>query len=115
MAHFAKIENGIVVQVNVIDEQFFSDNPERYSGTWKQTSYNTQGGVHLLGGTPLRKNFAGIGMIYDENKDAFYLPKPYPSWILNEITCLWEAPTPYPNDDKSYDWNETTQEWTGIN
>ena len=114
MAHYAKIENGIVVQVNVIDEEFFVNNPERYTGTWKQTSYNTQGNIHLLGGTPLRKNFAGIGMIYDEAKDAFYAPQPYASWILNESTCIWEAPILYPNDDKSYDWNETTQEWIEI-
>jgi hypothetical protein len=111
MAHYAKIENGIVVQVNVVDEQFFTDNPERYTGIWKQTSYNTQGGVHLLGGTPLRKNYAGIGMLYDENRDAFYCPQPYSSWTLNETTCIWEAPVPHPNDNKCYEWNETTQEW----
>jgi hypothetical protein len=114
MAHFAKIENGIVVQVNVIDEEFFANNPERYTGIWKQTSYNTQGGVHLLGGIPLRKNYAGIGMIYDETKDAFYAPQPYPSWILDEDTCWWESPVPYPTDDKKYVWNETTTEWDEI-
>ena len=114
MAHFAKIENNVVVQVNVIDEQFFADNPERYTGTWKQTSYNTQGGVHLLGGVPLRKNYAAIGMIYDSERDAFYWPQPYSSWLLNEETCIWEAPVAYPNDGQDYEWNETTKEWIEI-
>ena len=123
MGHFAKIENEIVVQVNVIDEQFFNDNPDRYTGTWVQTSYNTRRGVHYNPETnepsadqskALRKNFAGVGMIYDENRDAFYQPQPYDSWILNETTCVWEAPVPYPNDEKYYKWNETTQEWTEI-
>jgi hypothetical protein len=111
MAHYAKIEDGIVVQVNVVDEQFFLNNPERYTGTWKQTSYNTQGGVHLLGGTPLRKNYASVGYVYDEVRDAFYEPQPYSSWILDETTCIWEAPIPYPNDDKKYGWDEPNQEW----
>lgn len=111
MGHFAKIENGIVVQVNSVEEEFFNDNPERYTGTWKQTSYNTRGGVHLLGGTPLRKNFAGIGMIYDEIRDAFYQQQPYLSWTLNEETCIWESPVEHPNDGKQYEWNESTQEW----
>jgi hypothetical protein len=114
MAHYAKIENGIVVQVNVVDEEFFNNNPERYTGTWKQTSYNTHGGVHTLGGTPLRKNYAGIGYVYDEVRDAFYAPQPYPSWTLNETTCLWESPVPYPTDGKFYGWNESTQEWDEI-
>lgn len=120
MAHYAKIENGIVVQVNVVEEDFFINNPERYTGTWIQTSYNTRGGVHYVPNTnepsadqskALRKNFAGIGMIYDQTRDAFIPQKVYESWILNEETCLWEAPVPYPNDDKKYNWNETTQEW----
>jgi len=114
MAHFAKIENGIVVEVKVVEEDFFNANPDRYTGQWVQTSYNTQGGIHLLGGTPLRKNYAGVGMIYDETRDAFYEPQPYLSWILNETTCIWEAPVPYPNDNKMYRWNETTQEWIEI-
>ena len=78
---------------------------------WKQTSYNTYGGVHLLGGTPLRKNHAGIGFKYDEDRDAFISPKPFNSWILNETTCLWEAPVAYPDDDNKYTWNETNQTW----
>ena len=78
---------------------------------WKQTSYNTIGGVHSLGGTPLRKNHAGIGYTYDEIRDAFIAPKPYSSWILNEDTCLWNAPVAYPQDDNIYKWNEKTLSW----
>ena len=78
---------------------------------WKQTSYNTYGGVHTLDGTPFRKNHAGIGYTYDEDKDAFIPPQPYNSWTLNEDTCNWEAPSAYPDDDKSYNWNEETTSW----
>ena len=78
---------------------------------WKQTSYNTHGGVHTLDGTPLRKNHAGIGYTYDEDKDAFIPKQLYPSWTLNEDTCQWEAPVAYPDDGKRYTWNETTKEW----
>ena len=78
---------------------------------WKQTSYNTIGGVHNNGGTPLRKNHAGIGHTYDEDRDAFIAPKPYPSWILNETTCQWEAPVIKPDDGQNYDWNEENQQW----
>jgi len=81
---------------------------------WKQTSYNTRGGVHLLGGTPFRKNHAGIGHIYDEDRDAFIEPKPYPSWTLNEDTCQWEAPSAYPDDGKRYNWNEETTSWKEV-
>ena len=113
MAHFAKIENGIVTQINVVDEEYFHDNREtRYTGQWVQTSYNTQGGVHLLGGTPLRKNYAGIGYTYDEARDAFIPPKPFNSWLLNETTCLWDAPVAYPTDGKLYTWDEEQQQWT---
>jgi hypothetical protein len=116
MGHYAKIENGIVVQVNVVEEDFFKANPDRYTGQWVQTSYNTKGGVHLLGGTPLRKNYAGIGYTYDEARDAFIAPKPFPSWILNEETCIWEAPIAEPNDNKFYRWDEENQQWidTGL-
>jgi hypothetical protein len=115
MAHFAKIENGTVTQVNVIDEDYFAANREtRYTGQWVQTSYNTQGGVHLLGGTPLRKNYAGVGYTYDEVRDAFYAPQPYPSWTLNEDTCYWESPVPYPTDGKFYTWNEDNQNWEEV-
>ena len=81
---------------------------------WKQTSYNTHGGVHKLGGTPFRKNHAGIGYTYDEDRDAFIAPKPYPSWTLNETTCQWEAPVAYPDDGKRYIWNEDNQTWDII-
>jgi hypothetical protein len=115
MAHFAKIENGTVTQVNVIDEDYFAENREtRYTGQWVQTSYNTQGGIHLLGGTPLRKNYAGIGYTYDEVRDAFYAPQPYPSWTLNEDTCWWESPVPMPTDGKFYTWNEDNQNWEEV-
>jgi hypothetical protein len=116
MAHFAKIEDGIVTQVNVIDEEYFHANREtRYTGQWVQTSYNTQGGVHLLGGTPLRKNYAGIGYTYDEARDAFIPPKPFNSWLLNEDTCIWEAPVAYPTDGERYMWDEDQQNWVALN
>jgi len=78
---------------------------------WKQTSYNTIGGVHKLGGTPLRKNFAGIGHTYDEGRDAFIPPKPFNSWVLNETTCVYNAPVAKPNDGNEYYWNEENQQW----
>jgi hypothetical protein len=124
MAHFAKIENGTVTQVNVIDEDYFAENREtRYTGTWVQTSYNTRGGVHYNPETnepstdqtkALRKNYAGIGYTYDEARDAFIPPKPFNSWLLNEDTCQWDAPVAYPTDDKFYTWNEDNQEWTEV-
>ena len=86
-------------------------------GNWKQTSYNTHGGVHSLGGTPFRKNYAGLGYTYDADRDAFIPPKPYASWVLDESTCLWNAPMPYPTDlgtpdiPKMYTWNEETRTW----
>jgi hypothetical protein len=115
MAHFAKIEDGIVVQVNVVDEEYFAANREtRYTGQWVQTSYNTQGGVHLLGGTPMRKNYAGIGYTYDADRDAFIPPKPFDSWLLDEDTCLWNAPIPMPTDGGRYEWNEEVGDWVAI-
>ena len=81
---------------------------------WKQTSYNTIGGVHKLGGTPLRKNFAGIGHTYDEGRDAFIPPKPFNSWVLNETTCVYNAPVAKPNDGNEYYWNEENQQWDLI-
>jgi hypothetical protein len=81
---------------------------------WKQTSYNTQGGVHQLGGTPFRKNHAGIGYTYDEDRDAFIPPKPFASWVLNESKCHWEAPSEMPDDGKRYFWNEETTNWDEI-
>jgi hypothetical protein len=81
---------------------------------WKQTSYNTSGGVHTLGGTPFRKNHAGIGYTYDEDRDAFIPKKPFNSWVLNETTCLWESPVAYPNDGNKYYWNENKFNWELI-
>ena len=83
-------------------------------GTWIQTSYNTRGGVHSSGGTPLRKNYAGIGYTYDSGRDAFIPPKPFASWVLDEGTCLWNAPVPYPTDGKMYNWNEATTSWVVV-
>ena len=110
MSHFAKVESGVVTQV-IVAEQDFVDTQE---GTWVQTSYNTQGGVHSLEGTPLRKNYAGIGYVYDSERDAFYVPQPYPSWVLNEGTCLWAAPVAYPDDGEIYTWNEETTAWDKV-
>ena len=107
MAHYAKIENDLVVQVIVAEQDFINT----LEGEWIQTSYNTQGGVHSLGGTPLRKNYAGIGMIYDRERDAFRYGQPFNSWSLNEDSCNWEAPIPYPTDGNMYYWNEETLEW----
>ena len=111
MAHFAKVSNGIVEQVIVAEPEFFDTFVDSSPGQWIQTSYNTQGGVHLLGGTPLRKNYAGIGFTYDATRDAFIPPKPYPSWTLNEDTCLWDAPVAYPTDGEDYVWDEATTAW----
>ena len=109
MSHFAKIEDGIVTQILVAEQDFIDTQP----GTWVQTSYNTRGGVHYAGGTdtpddgtPLRKNYAGIGYHYDSEKDAFYSPKPHESWVLDENTFLWNAPIPLPDDEKLYVWEE---------
>jgi hypothetical protein len=80
----------------------------------KRTSYNTRGGVHAFGGTPYRKNYAGLGYIYDEQRDAFIPPRPFSSWVLNEDTCLWDAPVPYPQDGKMYQWSEDDQLWLAV-
>ena len=111
MSHFAKVENGVVTQVIVAEHPFISSGVVGNPGDWVQTSYNTQGGKHLLGGTPLRGNYAGIGMVYDKDKDVFYAPQPFASWTLNETTWTWEAPTPAPTDDKRYTWDEATTSW----
>jgi len=114
MAHFAKILNNRVVQVIVAEQDFVDSIP----GTWVQTSYNTRGGKHFNpetgeedNGTPLRKNYAGVGYTYDSSKDAFIPPQPFNSWILNEDTCLWEAPVLMPDDGENYKWNEDTTSW----
>ena len=114
MSHFAKVVDGIVTQVIVAEPEFFQTFVDSSPGEWIQTSYNTHGGQHRNGGTPLRKNYAGIGYSYDRTKDAFIPPKPYPSWVLNEETCLWGAPTPMPTDDKFYKWDETTTSWKEV-
>jgi hypothetical protein len=114
MSHFAKVVDGIVTQVIVAEPEFFQTFVDSSPGEWIQTSYNTYGGQHRNGGTPLRKNYAGIGYSYDRTKDAFIPPKPYPSWVLNDDTCLWDAPTPMPTDNKFYEWDETTTSWKEI-
>ena len=112
MSHFAQIdENNIVVNVIVAEQDFIDSGAVGDPSTWIQTSYNTSAGVHRLGGTPLRKNYAGIGYTYDVTRDAFIPPSPFASWILNEDTCQWEAPTQMPTDDKLYTWNEETVSW----
>ena len=114
MAHFAKVVDGVVTQVIVAEPEFFQTFVDTSPGEWIQTSYNTRGGVHVNGGTPLRKNYAGIGYTYDRVRDAFIPPKPYASWTLNEDTCLWDPPVAYPTDGKPYIWNEQTQQWEEI-
>jgi len=134
MAHFAKIGTGNkIVKVEVVSNDIatteqagvdFLNNLYKTNDVWKQTSYNTRGGVHKLGGTPFRKNYASIGFKYDQTRDAFIEPKPYSSWLLNETTCLWEAPVEKPltyinnlvdSDGNAfpdyYEWNETNQTW----
>lgn len=115
MAHFAQIdENNIVVQVLVIEQDVIDTGAFGDPSSFVQTSFNTIGGVHVLGGTPLRKNFAGIGYTYDVSRDAFIPPKNYNSWILNEDTCLWDPPVAMPTDGKQYAWDEATTSWLPI-
>ena len=111
MSHFAKVENGIVTQV-IVAEQDVIDSGLFGTG-WIQTSYNTIGGYHPEN-RPLRKNYAGIGYTYDSTRNAFIPPKPYASWILDETTCLWDSPIPYPTDGKKYQWDEPTTSWIEI-
>ena len=114
MAHFAKINNGIVEQVIVAEPEFFNTFVDTSPGEWIQTSYNTHGGQHTLGGTPLRKNYAGVGYAYDSTRDAFIPQQPHASWVIDEETCLWNAPTPYPEDGKVYSWEEETLSWIEV-
>ncbi len=114
MSHFAKVVDGKVTQVIVAEPEFFTTFVDSSPGEWIQTSYNTIGNQHTQGGTPLRGNYAGIGYTYDFQKDAFYAPKPYQSWILNESTFLWEAPVQMPDDGKLYQWDESTISWKEI-
>jgi hypothetical protein len=129
MASFAKIglNNKVIEVLSVVNEVLHDSNGVEQESIgidfltkltgwaiWKQTSYNTVGGIHNNGGIPLRKNHAGIGMTYDEDRDAFIPKKPFNSWILNETTCLWEAPVVKPNDGNMYNWNESTKTWDLI-
>ena len=114
MAHYAKVSNGLVTQVIVAEPEFFDTFVDSSPGEWIQTSYNTSGGVHSDGGVALRKNYAGVGYTYDTARDAFIPPKPFNSWILNEDTCLWDSPVPYPTDGLRYDWNEETLAWVEV-
>jgi hypothetical protein len=138
MASFAKIENNLVITVESVVNEVLKDSNgveqeqlgidflrtlyNEPNAVWKQTSYNTIGGVHNNGGIPFRKNHAGIGYTYDEDRDAFIAPKPYNSWILNEQTCLWEAPIAMPeltqeqkDNNQSYTWNEEILNWELMN
>ena len=123
MAHYAIIDsNNVVTQVFVgRDEDDLAEGVSDWEVyyapaefTCKRTSYNTHGGVHSNGGTPFRKNYAGIGYTYDAGRDAFIPPQPFPSWTLNESSCLWESPVPYPSDDKMYSWDEDSQAWVEV-
>ena len=116
MAHYAKVKNDIVTQVIVAEAEFFETFVDTEPGKWVQTSYNTRGGVHYEPNshTPssdqskaLRKNYAGIGFVYDSDKDAFYEPQPFASWTLNNTTCMWEPPNAQPDDDNTYVWDES--------
>jgi hypothetical protein len=118
MSHFAKLNtDNVVVFVTVGRQEDDGREDEltaRTGDVYKQTSYNTHGGVHALGGTPLRKNYAGIGYAYDAERDAFIPPKPYSSWLLDDDTCLWQPPTPYPDDGGMYTWDEDTLTWVEV-
>jgi len=123
MGHFAKVSNGIVTRVIVAEADFFNNFVDDSPGQWIQTSYNTRGGVHYKPNTnepsedqskALRKNYAGIGYTYDSTRDAFIPPQPFNSWTLNEDTCLWDSPVPYPEDGKLYKWNEEILNWEEV-
>lgn len=120
MAHFAKVENGIVTQVIVVEQDVIDSGLFGDPSQWIQTSYNTHGNVHYGqdgkpdNGVALRGNFAGIGYTYNKKLDAFYPPQPYPSWVLSPKTINWESPVPYPNDGKAYQWNEDTKSWDVV-
>ncbi|HET8687312.1 MAG TPA: hypothetical protein VFM18_11710 [Methanosarcina sp.] len=118
MSHYVKVRGGKVIEAIVADPTFFNTFKDTSPGTWIQTSYNTFGNVHYQPNTripsglpPLRGNYASVGMVYDYDHDVFYAEQPYPSWILNKTTWLWEAPKPYPTDGNKYIWNEATLSW----
>jgi len=123
MAHFAKVVNGKVVQVIVAEAEFFDSFVDTSPGQWIETCYNTRGGVYYLAETEqpaadqskaLRKNYAGIGYAYDPALDAFIPPQPFASWVLDEQTCYWNSPVPYPDDGKIYRWNEESKSWVEV-
>jgi len=118
MSHFAKVENGIVTQVLVVEQDVINSGLLGNPNQWIQTSYNTKGGVHYTpdgitpdSGVALRGNYAGVGYTYDANNDVFYAPQPYPSWTISAPNWIWTPPTPYPTDEKIYSWDETTKIW----
>ena len=113
MSHFAKVINGIVTEVLVIEQDVIDTGAFGDPSLWVQTSYNTYGGQHPEG-RPLRKNYAGVGYTYDTVRDAFYAPQPFASWTLNDDTCLWNAPIAYPDDGKPYYWDEDTLSWIEV-
>jgi hypothetical protein len=113
MSHFAHITNGIVDQVIVAEQEFIDSGAVGSPSEWIQTSYNTHGNKHTLGGAPLRGNFAGIGYTYDAVRDAFIPPTPYASWVLDEDTCLWKAPVAMPAEGR-YEWDEATTSWKEV-
>jgi hypothetical protein len=113
MSHFAKVEDGIVTEVLVIEQDVIDTGLFGDPSLWVQTSYNTYGGQHPEG-RPLRKNYAGIGFAYDAERDAFIPPQPFPSWTLNDDTCLWDAPTPRPEGPVMYRWDEDTLAWEQV-
>ena len=113
MSHFAKVIDGIVTEVLVIEQDVIDTGLFGDPALWVQTSYNTYGGQHPEG-RPLRKNYAGIGYTYDAARDAFIAPQPFASWLLNEDTCLWNAPVAYPDDGKPYYWDEDTLSWIEV-
>lgn len=123
MGHYVKVKNSIVQRVIVADAAYFNDFVDTELGAWIKASYNTRGGVHYEPNSntasadqskSLRKNYPGSGFTYDKGRDAFYAPQPFPSWMLNEDTCQWEAPVAYPDDGKAYEWNESTKAWDEI-
>jgi hypothetical protein len=111
MSYYAKVVNGIVTQVIAAEADFFDTFVDTSPGEWIQTSYNTRGGQHSLGGTPLRGNYAGIGYTYDRTNDVFYPPQPYLSWVISAPNWTWESPIAYPEDGNRYTWDETTKNW----
>jgi len=119
MAHYAFLdEHNVVIEVIVGKNEGNFDWEQQYGSfrgqACKRTSFNTSGGLHAMGGIPMRKNYAGVGYTYDAVRDAFIPPQPYPSWILNETTCLWDSPVPMPTDGTKYSWNEATTSWAAI-